>query len=128
MRIKALAIAAGMAAALSAETAGAAPLKNMERERATLLQTILNSDIAPAQRQEKLAVAKQRLVDLERMVLRDNDLRGDTRPIVRQAFDNYDLTFLVHAAVESGTTIADHWLNTMGLTTSAITNAEIGRR
>jgi len=128
MRMKALAIAAGVAVALGAGTAGAGPLKNMERERATLLTTVLNTNIGPAQRQEKLAVTKQRLVDLERMVLRDKDLRGDTRPIVRQAFNNYDLSFLVHASVESGTTIADHWLNTLGLTTSAITNAEIGRR
>jgi len=128
MRITTIAIATAAAIGLGALPAQAAPLKNMERERATLLTTLLDTNIGPGERQKKRTVAKQRLVDLERMVLRDKDLRGDTRPIVRQAFANYDLSFLVHASVESGTTIADHWLNHMGLTTSAITNAEIGRR
>lgn len=116
------------AAALTAAPAAAGTLENLERERAMLITTLLDADLGPAERQEKVAVAKHRLVDLERMVLRDDSLRGKTTPQVRRAFADYDLTFLVHASVESGTTVSDHWLSRLGLTTSAVMNAQPGRR
>lgn len=128
MKTKALIATVAMAASLTALPASAGTLENMERERSMLISTILNPDLGPEKRQEKISVAKHRLVDLERMVLRDEGLRGDTSPVVRRAFADYDLTFLVHASVESGTTVADQWLSRLGLTTSAIKNADVGRR
>lgn len=73
-------------------------------------------------------VARTRLVDLERQVLRDKSLIGKNQPLVRAAFDNYDLTFVVHASVEKNRSIADHWLSEIGLSTQAIMNARAGRR
>lgn len=124
-------IAAGItilmfAAAIGGAAAGT--LENMERERAILLETILSGDMNTAERESRIQVAKTRLVDLERMVLRDKKLVGRNTPAIRAAFDNYDLTFLVHASTEKSRSIADHWLGEIGVSTTALMNARMGRR
>lgn len=113
----------GLAAPASAGT-----LENMERERAIMIETMLSGDIDNTQRQGRLEIARTRLIDLERMVLRDKTLLGKNQPLVRAAFDNYDLTFVVHASVEQNRSLADHWLSEIGLSTQAIMNARSGRR
>jgi hypothetical protein len=100
----------------------------MERERALLIDTLLAPDLSPAERQGKVEISRRRLVDLERIVLRDNSLTGRNTPTVRRAFDNYDLTFLVHAAAEKNVTILDNWLEQAGLTTQSLMGARRGRR
>lgn len=123
------AAAAALCAAVALVPAAAAEsLENLERERAELIRTALDPGLSPEARQGKIAAAQHRLVDLERMVLRDDGLRGDTSPVTRIAFENYDLTFLVHASTEHGTTVIEHWLGQLGLTTSAVMNARAGRR
>ena len=114
------------AAAIGGAAAGT--LENMERERAILLETVLSGDLSPAERQTRVEVARTRLVDLERMVLRDKSLVGRNTPAVRAAFDNYDLTFLVHASTEKGRSLADHWLGEVGVSTTSLMNARMGRR
>ncbi len=117
-----------LATALAAGSAGAGTLENMERERAILLETMLSGDLSPEERHSRLRVARTRLVDLERMVLRDKSLVGRNTPAVRAAFENYDLTFLVHASTEKGRTISDHWLAEIGLSTNSLLNGHRGRR
>ena len=121
------------AAALLAATALAVPaqadtLANMERERALLIETMLDGGIAPAERQVRLEAGQRRLLDLERMVLRDDKLVGRNTPQVRRAFANYDLTFLVHASAEKSRTMAETWLAQLGLTTQSLMSAKRGRR
>jgi hypothetical protein len=111
-----------------AAPASAGTLENMERERAIMIETMLSGDIDNTQRQGRLEIARTRLIDLERMVLRDKTLLGKNQPLVRAAFDNYDLTFVVHASVEQNRSLADHWLSEIGLSTQAIMNARSGRR
>ena len=111
-----------------AAPASAGTLENMERERAIMIETMLSGDIDNTQRQGRLEIARTRLIDLERMVLRDKTLLGKNQPLVRAAFDNYDLTFVVHASVEQNRSLADHWLSEIGLSTQAIMNARTGRR
>lgn len=111
-----------------AAPASAGTLENMERERAIMIETLLSGDIDNTQRQGRLEIARTRLIDLERMVLRDKTLLGKNQPLVRAAFDNYDLTFVVHASVEQNRSLADHWLSEIGLSTQAIMNARSGRR
>jgi hypothetical protein len=108
--------------------ASAGPLENMERERAIMIETMLSGDLDNNQRQGRIEIARTRLVDLERMVLRDKSLIGKNQPLVRAAFENYDLTFVVHASLEKNRSIADHWLSEIGLSTQAIMNARSGRR
>lgn len=130
-RVQQTLIAAGITVLMFAAAIGGAAagtLENMERERAILLETILSGDMNAAERENRIQVAKTRLVDLERMVLRDKKLIGQNTPAVRAAFDNYDLTFLVHASTEKSRSIADHWLGEIGVSTAALMNARMGRR
>ena len=59
-------------------TGSTGPLENLERERAMVIKNIIDPDLSPGERQEKIKNSKIRLVDLERMVLRDTKLKGKT--------------------------------------------------
>ena len=106
----------------------AGTLENLERERALAIDTLLSADISPSEREERLALARARLVDLERMVLRDDSLQGKNTPAVRNAFENYDLSFLAHASVEQNRSMIDHWLEQVGVSTNSLMSARLGRR
>lgn len=108
--------------------AQAGTLESLERERANLLDLMLSGDISMQERQTKISAYQARLVDLERMVLRDKSLVGKNTPVVRSAFANYDLTFLVHASVEKDRLLMDHWFEQLGVTGQNILNARVGRR
>ena len=126
MIFKPVAIVSLAVMAISPAIAGT--LENMERERAIMLETVLSGDISVAERERTLTISSARLVDLERMVLRDESLIGRDQPAIRNAFENYDLTFIVHASAERNRSLADHWLSELGLTTQAVLNARNGRR
>ena len=119
----ALILAAGLSIPAQAGT-----LENMERERAILLDSLLTAELTPEKRQAKVELARNRLIDLERMVLRDKSLIGKSTPAVRAAYERYDLTFLVHASVEKNRALLDHWLHQIGVSTQSLMNARIGRR
>jgi len=126
--MKSLLAPLAVAVVLSTGAAQAGTLENLERERAILVQTLLSPTLTPQERADKIAVSKSRLVDLERMALRDESLTGLNRPVVRKAFDNYDLTFLVHASVEKKVGLMDLWLDQVGISTHSLMNARVGRR
>ena len=125
---KAFAAAVVAGAMLAPAAASAGTVENLERERAILIDTLLNADVTPAQRDAELSNSRHRLVDLERMVLRDDSLVGVSTPTVKRAFANYDLTFLVHAAAENEMSVIDNWLEQMGLTTQSLMSAKRARR
>ena len=95
-------------------------LQNLERERAQLLINLLNSELLPAERVQKLAFTQRRLVDMERMTIRDDRLVGSRSPLVRSAFNHYELTFLAHASAERDLSVVDHWFDQIGLNSAAI--------
>ena len=106
----------------------AGSLQNLERERAAMIETLLDSGIKNSERQRKIEISRSQLIDLERMVLRDQSLKGKNTRAIQMAFKNYDLTFLVHASIEKGKSVSDHWLGEVGLTTASLMNARMGRR
>lgn len=108
--------------------ANATTLDNLERERARLLSNYLDPALAANERQRLTEPARRRLVDLERMVLRDESLAAKPNATVRRAFENYDLTFLVHASAEKKATILEVWLREVGVSTSTTLAARVGRR
>jgi hypothetical protein len=114
--------------AAAVQPARAGTLENMERERAMLLEALLSADMTVEERQKHISLSRTRLIDLERMVLRDKTLTGRNTPLVRAAFENYDLTFLVHASVEKNRSLMDHWLAEIGVSTQTLMNAQAGRR
>jgi hypothetical protein len=109
-------------------TAFAGTVENLERERAIMVETLLTSDMTAEERFAKLSVSKKRLIDLERIVLRDKSLTGRNTPAVKRAFANYDLTFMVHASVEKDRSLADHWLTQVGLSRQGLLGAQMRRR
>ena len=119
----ALVLAAGIGTPTNAGS-----LENMERERALLLESLITSELTPETRQAKVEISRNRLIDLERLVLRDKSLVGKSTPMVRAAYENYDLTFLVHASTEHNRSLLDHWLQEVGVSTESLMNARIGRR
>ena len=106
----------------------AGSLENLERERSILLEVMFSPSIENGMRHEKLALGKRRLIDLERILLRDKSVIGRNTPEVRRAFENYDLTFLVHASVDKGLSMVDHWMEQVGVSTHSIMGSRIGRR
>lgn len=128
MRLSKISVLAGVALALSSGMAMADSLENLERERAILIEAMLNPELSPADRQQRLESEKRRLVDLERMVLRDDALKGKNTPVVRKAFANYDLTFLVHASTEKKLSLMDNWLEQVGVSTQTLMSARKGMR
>ncbi len=116
----------GLMSATAAAQAGT--VENLERERALALKTSLSPDMSPSERESSMEVSRARLVDLERMVMRDGSLKGRNTPAVRTAFQNYDLTFLVHASIEKNRSLIDHWLEQVGVTTNSLMSARVGRR
>jgi len=124
-----LARAAPFAAALAmAGPLAADPLESMERERARLIATLLDPDREAHARLAEADAGRRRLVDLERIALRDPGTETDTRPIARRAFADYDLTFLAHASIERDMAVLDLWLDRLGISTARIMAARVGRR
>jgi len=121
-----LAATIGMTALATPGFAGT--VENLERERSILVETMLSSDMTAEERFAKVNVSKKRLIDLERIVLRDKSLVGRNTPAVKRAFANYDLTFIVHSAVEKDRSLADHWLAQIGLNKQGVLSAERRRR
>lgn len=124
--VAALALTAAIAS--FSQQADAGTVENMERERAILIDTLRAPDLAANERANQVEISRHRLVDLERMVLRDDSLKGRNTPTIRRAFANYDLTFIVHSASEQQISVIDSWLAQLGLTTQTLMHTSQGRR
>lgn len=103
-------------------------LKNLERERASLLAVYTDASINNEVRQQKIASHYRRMVDIERMVLRDERITNSDKILVQKAFANYDLTFLIHASTEHNTQALSQWMNTLGIHAASITQSKLGYR
>ncbi len=127
---KPVAIALTLAVAATALTtaANAGSIENLERERTIVIENLLTPELSAEERQAKLSVSKRRLIDLERIALRDKSLVGRNTPAIKRAFASYDLTFLVHASVEKSRDLADHWLEQVGVTEHDVLSAVDRRR
>ncbi len=127
-RCGAAALAMTAAIGAFALTAEAGTVENLERERAIMIDTLRAADLAANERASQVEMSRHRLIDLERMVLRDDSLTGRNTPTVRRAFANYDLTFMVHSASEQQVSLIDVWLGQLGLTTQSLMSTNRGRR
>ena len=110
-------------AVLIGAPAVAGSLENLERERSIMVSHLLDADLNVTQRQDKVALSKRRLADLERIALNDKALKDSRSPLVLKVFKNYEMSFLVHSAAESGRSMSTHWLEGVGLSTSDLMNA-----
>lgn len=103
-------------------------LKNLERERATLLSDFLNVNLDSQKKHQRLLQRQRQLADMERMVLRDERLLTTQSSMVKNAFKDYDKTFLVHAGAEKDINAMTQWLNTVNVTNDSVFNAKAGYR
>ena len=88
-----------------------------------MVSYLLDADLSVAQREKKIAFVKRRLADLERIAMNDKTLKESRSPLVLKIFKNYEMSFLVHSAAESGRSMPTHWLEGIGLSTSDLMNA-----
>ncbi|MFT5277594.1 MAG: hypothetical protein ACI97K_000467 [Glaciecola sp.] len=103
-------------------------LKNLERERATLISDFLNINLDVQQKHQKMQQRQRQLADMERMVLRDERLLNTQSTMVVRALKQYDRTFLVHAGAENKVNAMNQWLNNIKLTNESVLNAKAGYR
>lgn len=103
-------------------------LENLERERAHLIELMLDVALDPDKRRTLIENKVRRLVDLERMVMRDKRLEGNTHINVQRAFKSYDLTFMAHASLEQKQSLVAHWVDQTGLSNDAIMTSGRGIR
>ena len=103
-------------------------LENLERERAALLSAQLDSSLDLSQRQQKVQSIYRRLVDIERMVLRDDRVTSSNSSLAKNAFEQYELTFLVHSSAEKSLPPLSHWMSELHLTTDNILSTKTGHR
>ena len=132
LNLKVLSLTAAMAVAAAAisfaPAANAGTVENLERERAIAIETMLNPELKTDERHAKVEMFKRRLVDLERMALRDPSLKARNTRNVRRLFENYDLSFLIHASVEKNLNVLDAWLEQIGVSTQTVMSATTRRR
>jgi hypothetical protein len=103
-------------------------LKNLERERATLISDFLSDSLDSQQKQKRLQQRQRQLADMERMVLRDERLLSAKSKMVDNAFKDYDKTFLVHAGAEQQMSAMNKWLKNVNITNESVLNARAGYR
>lgn len=103
-------------------------LSNLERERSSLVSVMTQEELSPIDRERRIALSQRRLMDMERMVIRDDRLLGSHDPMVKKAFDHYETTFLVHASAEANQHIVDFWLHQLSLDSQSILESRRGRR
>ncbi|MGQ8365705.1 hypothetical protein [Glaciecola sp. 1036] len=103
-------------------------LKNLERERAKFLHTMLSDADSPDQKRQQILMSQRHLIDMERMVIRDDRLTKSQSDLVKSAFLQFDLTFLMHSSAEQSAQPLAHWMKQVGMDTQSVINAKPGFR
>ena len=108
--------------------ANANTIDNLERERATVLNLILDKSVSIGDRKSKLEKSKMRLLDLERMTINSKNINKNPSYQTIKAFEKFDLTFLVHSSLEKGKSLSLTWLEKIGLTTENLMSTRVSRK
>ena len=108
--------------------ANANSIDTLERERAKTLNLILDKSISIGERKKRLEISKMRLLDLERMTINDKNIKKNPNHRTIKAFENFDLTFLVHSSLEKDKPISLIWLEKIGLTTENLMSTRVTRK
>ena len=103
-------------------------LENLERERAVFLNNLTTTKLNAHQREQQANHIIKRLIDMERMVLRDDRIAMSNSIMAKNAFEHYELTFLVHAGSESKKAPMAHWLHALNITDESIHKSKSGAR
>ena len=69
-----------------------------------------------------------KLLDLERMIINNKNINKNPSFQTVRAFENFDLTFLVHSSVERSKSLAITWFEKIGFTTDNLINTRVTRK
>ena len=69
-----------------------------------------------------------RLLDLERMTINSKNINKNPSYQTIKAFEEFDLTFLVHSSLEKGKSLSLTWLEKIGLTTENLMSTRVSRK
>lgn len=95
--------------------------------RAEIVGNLIDPNLQPDARLEKLEILKRSQMNLEQIVVRDADLDPrDSRN--KRLFADFERNFLVHSSHEASRSLGEHWFHTIGLSSHAVRNATVGRR
>ena len=108
--------------------ANANTIDNLERERAKALNLILDKSVSIGDRKSRLEKSKMRLLDLERMTINSKNINKNPSYQTIKAFEEFDLTFLVHSSLEKGKSLSLTWLEKIGLTTENLMSTRVSRK
>ena len=108
--------------------ANANTIDNLERERAKALNLILDKSVSIGDRKSKLEKSKMRLLDLERITINSKNINKNPSYQTIKAFEEFDLTFLVHSSLEKGKSLSLTWLEKIGLTTENLMSTRVSRK
>jgi hypothetical protein len=103
----------------------ATSIENMERTRSALISIMLDVNINADKKQNQLNNFKLKLLDNERIVINDKKIIQNPDRYTIKAFEEFELSFLVHASIEKNLDISEHWFNQIGLTTSNLENTRL---
>ena len=108
--------------------AKANPVDALERERSKLLQHVLNKNISIGDRKKNIDKSKMKLLDLERITINNKNISKNPSYQTIKAFENFDLTFLIHASLEKEKSLSILWFETLGLTSDNLMNTRVSRK
>ncbi|MDA9170913.1 hypothetical protein N9O69_02410 [Alphaproteobacteria bacterium] len=103
----------------------ATSIENMERTRSALISIMLDVNMNADKKQNQLNNFKLKLLDNERIVINDKKIIQNPDRYTIKAFEEFELSFLVHASIEKNLDISEHWFNQIGLTTSNLENTRL---
>lgn len=108
--------------------ANANSIETLERERAKILNLVLNKSISISERKKKIEQTQMRLLDLERITINSKNINKNPSYQTIKAFENFDLTFLVHSSLENNKSLSVMWFEKLGLTTENLMNTRVSRK
>ena len=100
----------------------------LERERAKILNLILDKSISIGERKKRIEQTQMRLLDLERITINSKNINKNPSYQTIKAFENFDLTFLVHSSLENNKSLSVMWFEKLGLTTENLMNTRVSRK
>jgi hypothetical protein len=100
----------------------------LERERAKMLNLVLDKSISIGERKKRIEQLQMRLLDLERMTINGKNINKNPSYRTIKAFENFDLTFLVHSSIENNKSLSVMWFEKLGFTTDNLMNTRVSRK
>ena len=108
--------------------ASANSIEILERERAKILNLVLDKSISIGERKKRIEQTQMRLLDLERITINSKNINKNPSYQTIKAFENFDLTFLVHSSLENNKSLSVMWFEKLGLTTDNLMNTRVSRK